>query len=161
MPFDPRLWEAVAAAGFCGGLIGLERQLAGRALGIRTAVLVSMGTVVFVHLGSNLSGGADPGRVLGQVVTGVGFLGAGVLFQRDGTVTGLTTAASVWLIAAIAATVAIEGHAADGIGLAVVSVIVLRVVRALERRIPGLRSTPAAADLLTPEAPHEDDGPPS
>ncbi|MCA9568604.1 MAG: MgtC/SapB family protein [Myxococcales bacterium] len=143
---DPALWAAVAAASVSGGIIGLERQLAGRALGVRTAVLVSIGTVVFVHVGSSMGGQADPARVLGQVVTGVGFLGAGVLFQRDGTVSGLTTAASVWLIAAIAATIAVAGHAWDGLLLAILTVVGLRVMRALERRLPCLRGTPVARE---------------
>lgn len=148
---DAELWKAVGAASLAGGIIGLERQLAGRPLGVRTAVLISMGTVVFVHLGSSLTDNADPGRVLGQVVTGVGFLGAGVLFQRDGTVSGLTTAASVWLIAAIAATIAIEGYATDGLVLAVATVLMLRIVRALESVIPRLRSTPAAREAASAE----------
>ncbi len=76
---------------FCGGIIGVERQFRGKAIGIRTSILICLSTQVFVRLSLHLEGvAADPTRVLGQVVTGVGFLGAGVIMARGGSVTVAT-----------------------------------------------------------------------
>jgi putative Mg2+ transporter-C (MgtC) family protein len=100
---------AVAAA--LGGAIGLERELDEKAAGLRTHMLVSIGSALFTMVGAYgfhdfLVGGgnvvrADPGRVAAQIVTGIGFLGAGVIFRQGFTVRGLTTAASLWVVAAV------------------------------------------------------------
>ncbi len=97
-------WPQLATSIFCGGLIGLERQLRGKPAGIRTSILICMGTQVFVYLGSSITGGqGDPTRVVGQVVTGVGFLGAGVIMSKEGLVKGVTSAAVIWVLSAIGA----------------------------------------------------------
>ena len=83
----------------CGAIVGFERQLRGKPLDVRTAVLVCLGTHVFIRLGVVISGEhTDTMRILGQVVTGIGFLGAGVIFKRGAHVQGLTTAAVVWTL---------------------------------------------------------------
>lgn len=122
----------------CGGIVGLERQLRGKPAGVRTSILVCLGTSVFIHLGSAVSGaGADPSRVLGQLVTGVGFLGAGVMFARQGVVTGVTTAAVVWMLAAIGAAIGFERYS-GAIALAVVTVGILVGVDFLESSVRRL-----------------------
>ena len=86
--------------------IGLERQLRGKPLDVRSGVLICLGTHVFIRLGlSHATGNVDQTRVLGQVVTGVGFLGAGVMLTRGHYVVGLTTASVIWVLAAIGATI--------------------------------------------------------
>src|SRR5690606_18027030 len=101
-PLESTFWIRVAAAFFCGGVVGLERQLRGKPAGIRTSVLICLGTCFFVVLGSVFVGpGEDPTRVLGQVVTGIGFLGAGVILTRESNVLGVTSAATIWMLAAI------------------------------------------------------------
>lgn len=131
-------WLDIAAAAICGALMGLERQLDGKPMGLRTGVLIAVGTATYMQLGVTLSGQGDATRVLGQLVTGVGFLGAGVLFkQKDGVVTGLTTAAVVWVLAAFGAAAGL-GYRWEAIILAVASVVMLRALQAVERRIPGL-----------------------
>jgi putative Mg2+ transporter-C (MgtC) family protein len=100
---------AVAAA--LGGVIGLERELDEKAAGLRTHMLVSLGSALFTMVGAYgfhdfLVGGgaivrADPSRIAAQIVTGIGFLGAGVIFRQGFTVRGLTTAASLWVVAAV------------------------------------------------------------
>jgi putative Mg2+ transporter-C (MgtC) family protein len=131
-------WLSILAAAICGALMGLERQLDGKPMGLRTGVLIAVGTATFMLLGESLSGQGDPTRVLGQLVTGVGFLGAGVLFkQKDGVVTGLTTAAVVWVLAAFGAAAGL-GYRWEAVTLAIVSVVMLRLLQAIERRIPGL-----------------------
>lgn len=117
--------------------MGLERQLDGKPMGLRTGVLIAVGTAVFMQLGESLAGQGDPTRVLGQLVTGVGFLGAGVLFKQDGYVTGLTTAAVVWTLAALGAAAGL-GYRWEAITLAALCVVMLRGLQAVERRIPVL-----------------------
>jgi putative Mg2+ transporter-C (MgtC) family protein len=115
------LIRILAAAGL-GALIGLERDKHGRAAGLRTHLLVSMGSAVFTILSEVLSRHnvgvgfvADPGRIAAQIVTGIGFLGAGVIIKSSGNVRGLTTSACLWTAAAI-------GMAAGG-GLFFIAVV--------------------------------------
>src|SRR5581483_9066050 len=101
----------LAAAAALGGAIGLERELDEKAAGLRTHMLVSLGSALFTMVGAYgfhdflVNGGSvvrtDPGRIAAQVVTGIGFLGAGVIFRQVFTIRGLTTAASLWVVAAI------------------------------------------------------------
>ncbi len=94
----------LAVAGLLGGVIGLERELDEKAAGLRTHLIVSLGAALFTLVGAYGFSGVptvDPTRVAAQVVTGIGFLGAGVIFRQGFTVRGLTTAASLWLVAAI------------------------------------------------------------
>ncbi len=82
-----------------GGLIGLERELKGKPAGFRTNILICLGSTLYMILSIKLGG--DPGRVAAQVVTGIGFIGAGTIIQSRGTITGLTTAATIFVVAAI------------------------------------------------------------
>jgi putative Mg2+ transporter-C (MgtC) family protein len=97
----------IIVAAVLGGLIGLERDVHGRDAGLRTHLLVSMGAAVFMVLSGFVAdaawGGtvADPGRIAAQIVTGIGFLGAGVIIKEGINVRGLTTAACLWTAAAI------------------------------------------------------------
>ncbi len=89
-----------------GGILGFERQYAGKAAGIRTYGLVTLGAAIFTYLsreGFTPSGGevVDPSRIAAQVVMGIGFLGAGLIIFRQSHLEGLTTAAGLWLVAAI------------------------------------------------------------
>src|SRR5437867_2085550 len=88
----------LALAGLLGGFIGLERELRGYPAGIRTLALVALGACLFTDI-SRLLGGDD--RVAAQVVTGIGFIGAGVIFREGYTVKGITTAATIWAAAAV------------------------------------------------------------
>jgi putative Mg2+ transporter-C (MgtC) family protein len=93
----------LGAAFGLGGLIGLERQIRQRNAGLRTMVLVSVGTAAFVHLGDRLMGAAGEANVTAYVVTGIGFLGAGVIMKEGAQVRGLNTAATLWSTAAVGA----------------------------------------------------------
>lgn len=97
--FALRLLASILA----GGFIGLERQRSKKSAGIRTNTLVSIGACMYVLISMSLSGheGADPTRIIGQIVTGIGFLGAGVILHHGGSIQGLTTAATVWCSAAL------------------------------------------------------------
>jgi putative Mg2+ transporter-C (MgtC) family protein len=113
-----------------GGVIGFERELAGKPAGLRTNILICVGAAllmdVSVRVGIiNGTRMGDPGRIAAQIVSGVGFLGAGTIMQSQGMVTGLTSAATIWVVAAIGMTIGaglyIEGM---GAGLLVTFVLV-------------------------------------
>ena len=108
-------WEEallrVVIAAVLGGAVGLERELRDRAAGFRTHMLVSIGSALFTIVSAYafrdfLVGGgavvrADPTRIAAQIVTGIGFLGAGAIIRQGGSIRGLTTAATLWVTAAI------------------------------------------------------------
>ena len=78
----PYSWSAIGSAAFCGALIGMERQLRGKPVGIRTSVLIILGTYLFLATAFMLHGDViDHSRVVGQIITGIGFLGAGVMLR--------------------------------------------------------------------------------
>lgn len=95
----PYQWCSIFTAVLCGAMVGLERQLRGKSVGIRTASLIILGTYLFVASALLFQSTMfDPSRVIGQVITGVGFLGAGVMLARDGSVVGVTPAAAIWVL---------------------------------------------------------------
>ena len=103
-------WEIVgriALAAFLGGVIGLEREYRGYPAGVRTMALVCMGSALFADM-SRLYGSED--RIAAQIVSGIGFLGAGLIFREGYTVKGVTTAATIWATAAIGIAIGIEGY---------------------------------------------------
>lgn len=141
----------IGAAAGLGGLIGLERELDEKAAGLRTHMLVAVGAALFTMAGaygfSDFSDRTiDPTRIAAQVVTGIGFLGAGLIFRQGFTIRGLTTAASLWLVAAvgIAAGAAFWQGAVIVTGVALVSLRPLEWIK--ERGIPQ-----RAASRLTVE----------
>ena len=97
--FAIRLLAAMAA----GALIGLERQRSNKSAGTRTNTLVAMGACMYVLVSVRLSDhdGTDPSRIISQIITGIGFLGAGVILHHKGSIRGLTTAATVWCSAGL------------------------------------------------------------
>ena len=138
-PAAAEFWARIGAAVLCGGVIGIERQLRGKPAGIRTSILICLGTQFFVLLGASFAGAeADPTRVIGQVVTGVGFLGGGVILTREGLVVGVTSAAVIWVLAAIGAIIGL-GYVQSAIVVAFVTVGILVGVELLEASFHHLR----------------------
>jgi putative Mg2+ transporter-C (MgtC) family protein len=84
-----------------GGLLGAEREFHDKAAGFRTMILICAGAALFTIFSLELGGADDPIRIAASIVTGIGFLGAGVILREGGHVTGLTTAATIWLAAAL------------------------------------------------------------
>jgi putative Mg2+ transporter-C (MgtC) family protein len=105
LPQDLEMMVRILLAFILGGVIGYERESIQRPAGLRTHMLVAAGAAVFtivsIYAFVGLGTVRDPGRVAAQVVTGVGFLGAGTIWRTSSTVRGLTTAASIWLVAAV------------------------------------------------------------
>jgi putative Mg2+ transporter-C (MgtC) family protein len=120
-------WEIVgrlALAAVLGAAVGIERELRGYPAGIRTMALVCMGSALFTDAG-RLFGG-DPGRVAAQIVTGIGFLGAGLMFREGLSIKGVTTAATIWAVACVGIAVAIEAYIVAVFG-AIFAVIILEL----------------------------------
>ncbi|MCC6372200.1 MAG: MgtC/SapB family protein [Bacteroidia bacterium] len=86
---------------FLGSLMGAEREYKSRNIGFRTIILITLGSALFTILSLNFSNGSDPGRIASNIVTGVGFLGAGAIFREGANVKGVTTAAIIWISAAV------------------------------------------------------------
>ncbi len=112
-----------------GALIGLERELRGYPAGIRTTALVTMGAALFTDAGRFLT---SEDRVAANIVTGIGFLGAGLIFHEGATVKGITTAATIWTAAAIGLAIGMELYVTSV--LAALVAVVLLELRVVTRR---------------------------
>lgn len=130
-------------AAILGGILGLERDIHGRGAGLRTHLLVSAGAALFMilsiyisHVGINIPADftkvTDPGRIAAQIVTGIGFLGAGVIIKEGFTVRGLTTAACLWIAAAVGMSAG-AGLYVIAIFTTILSIFSLVILRWLER----------------------------
>ena len=139
LSIGPLSWFAILSALLCGAIIGTERQMLGKPVGIRTSMLICVGTYAFVAVSNSVATDiTDPSRVIGQVITGIGFLGAGVMLSRDGLVFGVTSAATIWMLAAIGVTIA-TGYNSTGIKLAVLTVVILVGVDVLENTFKSMQ----------------------
>ena len=143
MDITPFTWPAIGTSLLCGTLVGLERQLRGKPLGMRTSSLIVLGTYLFIvasyYATAKASGQAtvtDHSRIIGQVVTGIGFLGAGVMLAKEGLVVGVTSAATIWVLAAIGVCIAVVGEFV-AIKMSVVAVVILYGIDSFE----GMSST--------------------
>jgi len=121
----------LALAAALGGAIGIERELEGKPAGFRTNLLICVGAALLTELSvliyemADPGRGADPARIAAQIVSGIGFLGAGTIIQARGTVSGLTTAATLWVVAAIGIAV---GAGAWGEAIAATALVIAALV---------------------------------
>ncbi|WP_109488130.1 MgtC/SapB family protein [Occallatibacter savannae] len=122
------------AASFLGGVIGLEREYKRRSAGVRTNLLICLGAAFFTLLSAVLAGdaNANKGQVASNIVQGIGFLGAGLIIHNRSRISGLTSAATVWVVASIGMACGAGLFAAAGIATVIV-VIALELVGFLER----------------------------
>lgn len=149
-PLSGEFWLSLGMAVLCGALLGVERESHHKPAGLRTCIFVCLGSMLFIKLGILVADEtADPTRVLGQVVTGVGFIGAGVILGGRSSVRGVTTAAVIWMLAALGAMIAF-GHLAAAL---VVSMVCVVLLIGLERLSKG---RPAAGAQDEGEAPTEE-----
>ena len=129
--------ELMLVALVCGAIIGSERQKHEKPAGLRTLILVCMGSAAFTMAGyAFTSSTGDSGRVAAQIVTGIGFLGAGVILHPRGTISGATTAATIWVTASIGM-LAGAGYAGGAVGLTLLVRFVLGAVSLYEARLFG------------------------
>ncbi|SFJ51784.1 putative Mg2+ transporter-C (MgtC) family protein [Paenibacillus sp. UNC496MF] len=147
--YDPSIWHIsyweltirLVAALALGGLVGLERELGGHSAGFRTHILVCVGSAAivllsiygFAEFSTDPNVRLDPARLAAQVISGIGFLGAGTILRTGLTVSGLTTAASLWVVAAIGLTVGAGFYYGSAV-LTVLVVVSLFVLNKLEKK---------------------------
>jgi putative Mg2+ transporter-C (MgtC) family protein len=162
----PLEWGGIGSALLAGSIIGLERQIMGKAVGIRTSSLICLATYIFIamsyaatELVSTTTVVSDPSRIIGQVVTGVGFLGAGVIIARDGVVLGVTSAAVIWILAAIGVVIGV-GHHVLGILLALLTVAVLVGLDYMESGFKWLQRSVDETFIHRPKIDKNNDVPP-
>jgi putative Mg2+ transporter-C (MgtC) family protein len=142
MPTDIEQLARLALAAVLGGLVGSERELSDQPAGLRTHVLLCLGTCLFTLVSAYGFGkGADPSRLAAQIVTGVGFLGGGAILRHGFTIRGLTTAASIWATCALGVAVGVGRYtlALGGIVLVLLTLVGLRVLRNVLRRYAASR----------------------
>ncbi|HTL12416.1 MAG TPA: MgtC/SapB family protein, partial [Bdellovibrionota bacterium] len=127
----------------CGGMVGIERQLKRKAAGMKTHMLISLGSCLYAIVASGiwdyhktLGGAGDPSRVVAQIVSGVGFLGGGAIIQGKGAITGLTTAATIWVAAALGLCVG-EGEGLLAVLVTILVVVALTMTSFFETRVLG------------------------
>lgn len=137
----------IGLAAILSGLVGAEREWSGQWAGLRTHMIIAVGAALFTdvsiavaELHGGTSGPGDPGRIAAQIVTGIGFLGAGTIIQSRGGVHGLTTAAGIWVAAAIGLAVGAERYK-EAAMTAVALLAILRMLKPLERRLLADRQT--------------------
>ncbi|GAA6135785.1 MgtC/SapB family protein [Oceaniserpentilla sp. 4NH20-0058] len=136
-PFD---WPSIFTALLCGTIIGFERQVRGKPAGIRTSALIILGTYIFIACSLYVSKDAkmtDPSRIIGQVITGIGFLGAGVMLSKGRSVYGVTSAATIWALAAVGVCIGI-GELSSALKLSAVVVVILFGVDYFEEKSQNL-----------------------
>jgi putative Mg2+ transporter-C (MgtC) family protein len=123
-----------------GGMIGLEREASGKPAGFRTNLLICLGAALITEVSYfvSQSGGAnaDPGRIAAQIVSGIGFLGAGSILHSRGGVTGLTTAATLWVVAAIGMAVGARAYLAAIVVTSLVMLALMVLGRVEDHLIP-------------------------
>ncbi|HDQ26124.1 MAG TPA: MgtC/SapB family protein [bacterium] len=134
------------------GLIGLDREIKHKPAGVKTHIMVGLGSTIFmlvslyIHMQYNGETPVDPGRIAAQVVTGIGFLGAGTIIQSGGSVHGLTTAASLWAVAGLG--LAVGAGMYQMAGMAAVAILIVfavtnRVSDAVTGRVRKIREKAA------------------
>jgi putative Mg2+ transporter-C (MgtC) family protein len=137
-PFSEALLRLALAAGL-GGAIGLEREFRHKPAGLRTNMLIALGSALFSMLSVELGAGAgSPDRIAAQVVTGIGFLGAGAILRSGENVHGLTTAATIWVNAAIGMAAGLGSYTVAGVAAAI-TLSVLALMPVMEKIVDKRR----------------------
>ncbi|MDP4200886.1 MAG: MgtC/SapB family protein [Bacteroidota bacterium] len=127
--YGPRILSAVLG----GGLIGAENQVYGKAAGLRTSLLVTLAgcVITIVSIETSVLFGGEPGRITAQILTGIGFIGGGVILQQRGKIHGITTAASIFVSAGIGI-VAGSGFIFSAVAIALIAFVILLLLRPVD-----------------------------
>jgi putative Mg2+ transporter-C (MgtC) family protein len=145
----------LALATLLGGAIGLERELSGKPAGLRTNILICVGAALLMNVSREVAAAsgpepADPARIAAQVVSGIGFIGAGTILLERGGVVGLTTAATLWVVAAIGLAVGMGAYV-EAIGTTVLVAVTLVILGWLENLLFEQRSPSRVEIVLEPD----------
>src|SRR5215813_2044833 len=138
---DPSIALKLMLAAVLGGIIGIEREIRDKPAGLRTNILICIGSTLFMSISTKVAQllGGDPTRIAAQIITGIGFLGAGAVLHSHGFVLGLTTAATIWVVAGVGMAL---GSGLYGVAVFVtgMSIMTLYLLSSIEDRIQGRRS---------------------
>jgi len=137
----PSFFLKIGMAALCGGLIGIERERRGKPAGFRTNILIGLGATIYMLLSEFIAlrmgaSNVDHTRIAAQVVTGIGFIGAGTIIQSRGTIIGLTSAAIIWVVAGIGLLIG-AGYPLIALLCTVLVLLTLTFLRHVERLVLG------------------------
>ena len=129
----------IVSSVFCGAIVGIERERRDKPAGLRTVILISVGSTIFTMVSlllASLKVSADPARLAAQILPGIGFLGAGAIIHARGTVLGLTTGATIWTVAAVGVTIG-AGYVAAGICFTLLIFFTLDILHRIDWVLTG------------------------
>jgi putative Mg2+ transporter-C (MgtC) family protein len=136
-----------------GAAIGFEREVTGKSAGLRTHILICIGSTLFTEVSIAVAalgnGSGDPSRIAAQIVTGIGFLGAGAILRTEGEIRGLTTAATIWVVAAIGIAIG-AGEYVTAVGTTALVLVTLWPLRWWERQVARRRAERDTGTLQLP-----------
>jgi putative Mg2+ transporter-C (MgtC) family protein len=138
---DPSIPLKLVLAAILGGIIGIERQIRDKPAGLRTNILICVGSTLFMSISTKVAQllGGDPTRIAAQIISGIGFLGAGAVLHSHGFVLGLTTAATIWVVAGVGMALG-SGMYLVALFATAMSLVTLYLLSFIEDRIQGRRS---------------------
>jgi putative Mg2+ transporter-C (MgtC) family protein len=123
MEILPEDIQKILLSTLIGGLIGAEREYWSKSAGFRTIILITLGSTIFTILSFKIGGDHDPVRIAANIITGIGFLGAGVIFREEDRVSGLTTATVIWVSASIGMAIGFGHYLFSFLGFVIVAVV--------------------------------------
>ena len=142
-------------AAVLGAAIGFEREVTGKAAGLRTHILICIGSTLFTEVSIAVAalgnGNGDPSRIAAQIVTGIGFLGAGAILRTESGIRGLTTAATIWVVAAIGIAIGAAQYV-TAVGSTALVLVTLWPLRWWEKQVALRRAERDAAAIERPRA---------
>src|SRR2546428_823524 len=138
---DPSIPVKLFLAAILGGIIGIERQIRDKPAGLRTNILICVGSTLFMSISTKVAQllGGDPTRIAAQIISGIGFLGAGVVLHSHGFVLGLTTAATIWVVAGVGMALG-SGMYLVAVFATAMSLVTLYFLAFVEDKIQGRKS---------------------
>ena len=138
---DPSIPIKLILAAILGGIIGIEREIRDKPAGLRTNILICVGSTLFMSISAKVAQilGGDPTRIAAQIISGIGFLGAGAVLHSHGFVLGLTTAATIWVVAGVGMALG-SGMYLVAVFVTAMSLVTLYLLSFIEDKIQGRRS---------------------
>lgn len=137
---DTEIIYRVLLAALWGGLVGIEREYRSKSAGFRTMIMISMGSCFFTLMSEFIGHGNNPDRIASNIVTGIGFIGAGVIFRGDNKINGITTAASIWAVAAVGMGIG-AGYYIASASASILILIVLAILPLVEKKVDAWHQT--------------------
>jgi len=138
---DPTIPIKLLLAALLGGIIGVEREMRDKPAGLRTNILICVGSTLFMSISTKVAEilGGDPTRIAAQIISGIGFLGAGAVLHSHGFVLGLTTAATIWVVAGVGMALG-SGMYLVAVFTTAMSLVILYLLAFMEDKIQGRKS---------------------